>query len=136
MRTRNRMVELKLSVLVLLLWIAFGCASAPPVSPQGQLVWKANEVVVALGTLQHTAIELNKVQVCEPAPCRPLLSDKNTGVVVDSVTSTLKVLRGVPSGWRTIVRNALSQILERLDDFGQQRLRPYIEIVAALAYSL
>ena len=65
------------AVVCLTLALSLGCTHAPPsLSPAGARLYQANEVVVAIGTLQHAAIELNKVQVCPtPATCHPLLID-------------------------------------------------------------
>lgn len=70
---------MKVLIVALTLTIA-GCASkAPPsLSPEGAVIWAANEAVVAINVLQHAAIELNRIQICEPArnslgmgdPCR------------------------------------------------------------------
>ena len=78
---------MKRILITLTLIGALGCASkAPPsLSPAGVVVWQANEVAVAIGLVQTGAINLNKVQVCDPTPCHPLLSDANTRIVVDAV---------------------------------------------------
>lgn len=119
---------LLLLLLPLLLLTTPACASkAPPgLSPVGVRVWQANEAVVALGTAQHAAIELNKIQVCEPAPCHPLLSTRNTGVVVDAVTLALTTLRAVPDGWRATSLAALDTIIAKLDADGKTRFASYL----------
>lgn len=117
---------MKRSILLVVLLFA-GCASnAPPtLTPAGVLIWQANEAVVALGALQHAAIELNKVQRCEPA-CVPLLSDRNTGIVVDAVTSALLTIKQVPSGWKPTALAALTQIDARLDQIGKDKVAAYV----------
>jgi hypothetical protein len=124
-------------LIAVALAVGSSCAKAPPsLSPAGVQVWKLNEVVVSVGTIQHAAIELNKVQICEPAPCRPLLSDQNTRSVIDVVSVTLRTLRAIPQGWPAIVDSALVEITNRLDTFGQQKLKPYIEAVRVLLSAL
>ena len=124
--------------ILLLALLTVSCAShIPPatLSGVGVSAWYANEAVVAIGTLQHVAIELNKVIICD-APtatsnaipsCHPILSDANTRVVVDSVTVALNTMRAVPSGWVQTTVTALDQISNKLDQYGQVKLRPYLD---------
>lgn len=114
--------------------LAEGCAKAPPtLTPAGTRAYYANEAVVAIGTLQHAAIELNKVQVCgEPgtrtaATCHPLLSDANTSQVIDVVAVALKSLKTAPENWFTIANGALDQLGKVLDDTGRAKLKGYVE---------
>lgn len=112
--------------------MVMACASnAPPsLTPAGVRIWQANEAVVALGTLQHVAIQLNGVQRCEAPPndavCAPVLSTQNTGVVVDAVTAALTTVRQVPSGWKPTALAALTQIEARLDAAGKTKLSAYV----------
>lgn len=120
---------LRRTFLAIALCATLACASKAPsgLSPAGVRVWQANEAVVALGTAQHAAIQLNKVQVCTPAPCHPLLSDRNTGIVVDNVLTALRMIRAVPAGWKAIALAALDAIISRLDDDGQTKFGAYLE---------
>lgn len=116
-----------LVVLVLMLSVVGCAAKAPPsLSPAGVVTWQANESAVILGTVQHASIELNKVQRCEPA-CAPLLSDRNTGVVVDAVTDGLLTLRAVPQGWKATTSAALERMAVRLDEAGRAKLSTYLQ---------
>lgn len=119
--------------LVLLLMLAPACAgNAPPtLSPTGVRLWQANEAVVIIGTAQHAAIELNKVQVCDPMPCHPLLSDHNTGIVVDAATDALTTLRAVPTGWKATTQAAIERIKTRLDAAGLTKFTPYLTAASA-----
>lgn len=115
-------------VLLLSLLLISACAKAPPsLTPAGARIWQANEATVALGEFQHTVIALNGVQMCEPAPCHPLVSDANTRIVVLSVTSALKTISAVPAGWRITANTALDQISQQLDATGKSKLKPYVE---------
>jgi hypothetical protein len=108
-------------------------------TPEQTKLWQANEVVVALGTLQHAAIGLNGVNVCaadNPQNCHPIVSDHNTGIVVDNVTSALKTIRAVPDGWNATANAAITQIEQRLDAAGKSSLNPYIEAARAVLNSL
>lgn len=121
-----------LSLLLICLCLTFssGCAKAPPnLPPDTLVVWKANEAVVAIGTVQHVAIELNKILICDPPPnqtnCHSVLSDKNTGIVVDAVRKVLLTIQQVPSGWRQTVLTGLDQIDAALDELGKAKLKAY-----------
>ena len=106
---------------ILLVGLLFvGCARNAPssLSPAGVRLYQANEVAVGLGTLQHAAIELNKVQRCDPAPCQPLLSDQNTRIVIEAVTDGLTTLRAVPDGWKATGLAVTQRIEGRLDAAG------------------
>lgn len=106
------------------------CAKASPtLPPETLVVWKANQAVVAIGTVQHVAIELNKILMCEAPPnqtqCHSVLSDKNTGLVVDAVRKVLLTIQQVPSGWRQTVLTGLDQIDSALDEAGKGKLKAY-----------
>lgn len=118
----------KLQISVLTLLLSMGCAKAPAsLSPQGAAVFKANEAVVALGTLQHAAIELNALKTCDVQKvCTPVLSDANTRVVVDSVEAALKTIRAVPDGWKATAGTALQQIQLKLDQSGRLKISAYV----------
>lgn len=107
------------------------CAShvPPTLTPAGVAVWRANQMVVALGTFQHAAIELNKTQVCDPAPCRPLLPDDQTRVVVDAVADALTVLAKTPEGWKAEMLTALDKVDAKLTAYGKDRLKAYTQMV-------
>lgn len=124
---------LRRAFLSLILCTTLACAGkAPPgLSPAGVRVWQANEAVVALGTAQHAAIELNKVQVCNPT-CYPLLSDHNTGVVVDNVLTALHTIKAVPDGWKATALEAINAIMLRIDSEGQARIVAYLEAARAV----
>lgn len=127
----------QIALLGILVFAASCAKHAPPsLSPAGVKIWQANEVVVAIGTLQRAAIQLNGVQVCEPAPCHPLLSDHNTGVVVDSVTVALKTIDAAPGGWRVTATTAIDAIEQALDFTGRTKLRAYLEAARTIINSL
>ena len=77
--------------------------------------------------MQHLAIGLNAIQVCEPAPCHPLFSDANTHTVVDAVEVALKTIQATPEGWRATANAALEAISTRLDAAGKTKLRAYLD---------
>lgn len=123
--------------LMLVVVLVFGgCASTPPsLSPAGVISYQANEAVLIIGQTQNAAIELNKIQRCEPAPsvvCTPLLSDRNTGVVVDAATDGLTTLRAVPAGWRATTSAAIDRIAMRLDAAGQAKFSAYLQAARSM----
>lgn len=134
---------LVLSVLALSL---VSCARNAPtsLSPNGIRVWQANQVAVTLGTVSHTAIELNKVQVCDPvttgvstpANCHALLSDNNTRVVITVVEDALNTLKKVPDGWKATGLEALTRISGRLDLAGRDKLNSLLEWARAIITAL
>lgn len=127
---RARLVALVVCVLV-------GCAKAPPnLSPSGARAYQANQAVVALGTVQHAAIELNKIQVCNPAPCHPLFSNKDTAIVVDNVTTALTTMRTVPQGWKATALSALQAVKMRLADDGKASIAAYLDTAIAIVSAL
>jgi len=128
-------MRLKLTVLIASVVFACGCATAPAsLSPVGVQLWHANEAVVAVGSLQHTVIELNKVEVCNgpiaasgSAACHPLVSDRNTRIVIDACAGAVKTIGQIPEGWRPATLTALDQIEALLDKPGQQSLKVYLQ---------
>jgi len=135
---------MKQFILVACLLLSSSCASqAPPNLTPGSEVrlWQANETAVALGTLQHVVIELNKVIVCPelPAiapPCHPLVSDDNTRIVIDAVADGLTTLRRVPDGWRETGLAAIVRVENRLDAAGMGRIRVYVTAARAAITSI
>lgn len=127
---------MKRTVSIALVLLALtGCTHAPPsLSPAGARLYQANEVVVAIGTLQHAAIELNKVQVCPaPATCHSLLIDANTKVVVDASTAALTTIKATPDGWKAAASALLTQVTARLDAAGKTQLAAYVQVVSQIA---
>lgn len=120
--------------LLLLLAHTGACAKTPPaLDPTGTRAWQANQAVVALGELQHAAIEFNKVQICDEAPsaCHPIVSDANVRIVIDVIGPALTSLRAAPDGWRTVSEQALDQVAARLDAQGKSKLAGYIQAARA-----
>ncbi len=127
---------MKRALLVLALLALSACARNAPISlsPAGVVLWQADAAVVALGTVQTSAIGLNKIQVCNPAPCHPLLSDNATRGVIDAVTDGVNTIRHVPAGWKGTALATLDVTERRLDAAGITQLRPYL-IAARAALS-
>ena len=139
--------------LVLLTSSACAAYRPPPmVTGQARTLWYANEVAVALNTVQHAAIELNKIPICDQAAaaqptsptaagplviqsCRPLLSDDNTRAVGETMNDARAALRQTPNGWAAIAVAALDRIQLRLDSAGQTKLAPYLQMVRFLLNS-
>lgn len=127
------------AALIAVLLIVPGCAAkAPPsLSPAGVRVWQANEAVIAIGSVQRVAIQLNAVQRCsESNVCEPVLSDRNTRIVVDSVTAGLTAIRNVPEGWRSTGIGSLDVIAMQLDANGQAKLAAYLQAARAALIAL
>ena len=124
-------------IALVLAFVMSSCAKPPAsLSPAGAKVYQANQAVVAIGTLQHAAIELNKIQNCQPMPCQPFLSDKNTGVVVDNVATALMTIRAVPAGWKATAQAALTEIAARLDGDGKTQLASYLNAASTVIATL
>lgn len=124
------------SVLVFVLSLSIlttGCASAPTLPPGGQVLYAADEVMVAFGTLQHAAIELNKKCTTVTLPCVPIVSTANANVVVDVTKEAVTLITATPSGWKAIASTALSQIQSRLDAAGKTKLSAYIDALKKIA---
>lgn len=130
--------------------IGCGAYRAPANYPDPQRVlWYANEIAVAVNMLQTTAIQLNKINVCEAtiattdpttavvpqAQCRPLLSDDNTRAVGETTSDIRAALRQTPAGWRAIVTAGLDRIITRLDNAGQIKMAAYLQAVRFLVQS-
>ena len=129
------------SSTILILAIMVACASkAPPVqTPKALKLWQANEVVVHLGQLQDVAIGLNDIQQCSqtaPSECAPILSDKNTGYVVDAVEVGVRTIQKVPEGYKAAALSALDSIEKQLDAQGKTKMLPYVTVVRQLVTAL
>lgn len=125
---------MKRRIVFAVVWCTLACAPVPSsLSPQGAAVYKANEVVVALGTLQHVAIELNKTCQTPTPPCQPILPEADTRIVVDAVTDALTTLKAGPDNWKAMASAALTRIDTRLDAAGKGRLSAYIQAVKTIA---
>lgn len=113
--------------LLLVAIFALSCAHAPTsLSPIGARYYQADRGIVAIGTVQHTAIELNKVQVCNPT-CHALVSDANTKTVIDVATATITTIKTAPDGWKAAVSAGIDQIILKLDASGKQELDAYLQ---------
>lgn len=135
--TALRVDPSKLAALLLVTILgasAAGCASKAPasLSPKGISAWEANQAVLTLGQVQKTAIGLNGIQKCtaaQPPACAPLLSDKNTGIVIDAVSAAVKSIEHVPSGWRATTTTALLDVRAKLDASGKSNLSAWLGVV-------
>lgn len=123
--------------IALAIVIAAACGkTASSLTATGAAYQHADEGVVALGTLQHVAVELNKLQVCAPAPappaCHPALSDHNTGVVVDAVTLALTTAKAAPAGWKATVNACVASINSLLDAAGKVEIAAYLNAALSI----
>lgn len=124
---------------IAMLAIAVACASRAPATqtPKALRLWQANEVVVHLGQLQDVAIGLNGIQQCPtPSECAPVLSDKNTGYVVDAVEIAVRTIQKVPEGYKAAALSALETIEKQLDVAGKAKLVPYISVARQMVNAL
>lgn len=118
------------ALIVIALVITAGCAQkAPPsLSPAGVVTWQANQALLVLDSVQHSAIGLNKIQRCDAAQvCKPMLSDANTRLVIDIVADSVNTIRAVPSGWKATTVAGLRAVSSRLDAEGQQVIAAYVQ---------
>lgn len=123
---------------MLLVLALSGCATVPSsLSPAGAIVFKANEGVVAIGTVQHAALALNAVVDCGGtvviSPCQKALSDANTRVVVDASTAALTTIKAVPEGWKATALTAAHTIEQKLDQAGKAELSAYLKALETIA---
>lgn len=126
-----------LSTTVCVLALTVGCAKPPlNLPPEVANEWKINEVVIAIGNLQRTAIALNAVQKCDPAPnetqCRPLFSNANTRLTIQIVEGAVRTIEAAPQGWQATANAAVDQLAMQLDDAGRSTLAAYIQAARAV----
>lgn len=114
------------AVTCVVLMVSCAAHQAPASTPAGLALAKAKQVAVAIGTLQHAAIELNNTQTCNPTPCHAFLSDRDTAVVVDASTDALTALRAAPDGWLATADVALTRVESRLEAAGKAAFGPYL----------
>lgn len=129
---------MKKLILVIALLITPSCAAnKAPVSLTGAglAAWQANEVVVALDTVMNSAIALNELQICDPS-CRPVLSEQNARIVVQSVRSADIVIKQFPAGYNMLATTALDQIELYLDTSGKTKLQPYLTAARVILTTL
>jgi hypothetical protein len=124
-------------ICAVLVVFVVGCAKASPtLTPTGARAWQANEAVLAINQLQSAAIGLNRIQVCPPAPCHPLLSDANTRLVGNTATSARNTIDAVPAGWKATAQAALTQIAAQLDAAGRTQLAAYLTAANSVVSAL
>ena len=132
---RRRRVQNVVGVCVVLLFCT-ACASAPPqLTPRQARIWQANEMAIAIGSVQSAAIGLNKIQQCTPL-CHPLLSDTNTRIVIEIARDGLQSLRAVPEGWKATGLAVAGRIRLRLDEAGRSKMAAYLTACTAIANRL
>lgn len=124
--------------VIALALVASACVVTPPpnLSPTGQRIWQANEIVIALKTAQSAAIGFNSATICseDPVPvCNPMLSTENTRIVVEATRDALISLRATPTSWYAVGFAAAERMEQRLGAAGQDRMRAYL---AALRFVL
>lgn len=131
---------MKRLILILALLVTSACVHPAPgtsLPPGADVILTAKQAVIAIGTVQHAAIELNKIQQCDaatPPVCHPFLSTQNTTVVVDAATDALTAMKAIPSGWKATSDAALARMQLRLDAAGKTQLATYLSAArAALA---
>lgn len=113
-----------------LLWAIMlsGCAAqAPPsLSPTGVRIYQANQALLVLDMIQRSAIGLNRIQICEPAPCRPMLSDDDTRQVIDTVAIGVKAIQVAPAVWKVQATSTLNEVSSHVGLEGRKTLSQYV----------
>lgn len=135
--------------LVLVAVLATGCAAKAPSSltPAGVRAWQANQAVLALNTVQRGAIGLNAIERCdtvviaadgqaEDANCRPLVSDRNTRLVIDVHAQAVTSIAEAPSSWWVVATEALVRIRNGLDADGRTTLAEWLDFARVLMEDL
>lgn len=130
-------MRLLANLVLIVMLVCPACATlAPSANPEVNRLRLANEAIVAIGTVQHAAIQLNAVQTCTPTPCHPILSDHNTGVVVDVAVPALVTLKAATAGPQAVLDAALAEIEKKLDAAGKRELTPYLRAARAVLKEL
>jgi len=115
-------------LLLLLISIA---ACTPKVAPSTDArtiaALKVKEVVIAIGTIQHAAIEFNKQGV---------INNEATEYTIDYIKSALNVIKTTPNGWRLTVVKILDELEGKLNANAKDKLSPYIDIAKILILRL
>jgi hypothetical protein len=125
-------------VIAVMLLFTVGCGQQQITVPSAnRVIYNANEAAILLGTLQHVAIQMNETTQCAGTECHPILSERDTRVVVSIITPTLKVMDAIPNGWPTVMSAAIDQIVSQMDSDGRSKLAPYLEAAkAAIPYAI
>lgn len=111
----------KRSVLIVSLLFYTACSGnlGPNVDPRVPVALGVKEAVIAVGTIQHTAIELNRAG---------LVPDRDVRVIGNAVKSIDSTLGTLPQGWQAVVNSGLDEMLKQLDEPTKLRIAPYVEI--------
>lgn len=80
------------TALMLVLVVMWACAKAPPnLSPQGQVAFKADQIVLRVGELQNAATQAN---------AGGALDEATTRTIVTWTVSAAQILKTTPAGWQ------------------------------------
>jgi hypothetical protein len=113
--------------LLLLAILATACPPPATLSPHGQVVWTADQIIVRLGELQNTAIAANAAT--DPKTGLPGLPTATTHRVVTYCVGTTKTLHTLPAGWQATLQTGLTQFLAVLTPAERAKLDPILGLV-------
>ena len=122
-------------ILVLCLVGIVACAmlsACPPPSlqtPQGRTAYTANQVAIAIGTLQDAVMAAHSTKDLDG---RPLLSTSTTRKVMSFSLDALDILDKTPDGWQATVRIAYLRLKDELGDADREKLATPLKAVDAV----
>jgi hypothetical protein len=120
---RNRV---RLSLVLLVLVAAIGCAHAPPtLSPVGRTAFYNTRVIKGLDILRDFAVDAN-------AQVPPLMSTDTTRKVVLYHRSALNVIHSTGNGWQPVVLTGLEEVARNLPTKEAQLIAPYVGLIKAI----
>ena len=116
----------RLALLVALLVVTAGCASAPPhLSPVGHAAFVNTRVIKGLDLLRDSAVEASAQQP-------PLVSLATTRKVVLYHESTLKIIHAAGTGWQAVVLTGLDELLKDVPAKDHALLQPYVALTKTI----
>lgn len=128
-----RFTTVRLSALAFLLCTSVGfavaqagCVHAPAsLSPAGQQAFTNTRVLKGLDILRDFAIDAN-------AQTPPVLSTATTRKIVTYHESTVKIIHGLPSGWKATAQTGLTELSKDLPPAEAKALAPYLTLLATV----
>lgn len=113
-------------VLLVVLSLCLGCASAPPnLSPAGTAAFHGTRVIKALDLLRDTAVDANNL-------VPPLVSTDTTRKVVTYHKSAITIIHSTPTGWKATVLTGLDALAAQLPATEKAQLGSYLTLAKTL----
>lgn len=114
------------AVLVVVTFLATGCANNPPptLSPQAAHAYQAMRATKDLDVLMDVATSAN-------ATVPPVLDEATTRKVVQYHQAAVTIIHDAQAGWQAAIQTATTEFLKVLPADARAALRPYIALVQA-----